>query len=270
MIQRTITGVLLIAGLAVLLYFGGWVFVTAAGLIFSFAIYEELNALTAGGHQPVRWVSYATLIISAPVVMMYSYVAIMPILTLFSFCALLQIMRRDQPDLVDVMVSVLPMLSLVLPGMCIFALAATEPRSVQLFLLVMLFAIAVAGDTFAYYVGSRIGGPKLCPNISPKKTLSGAVGGLMGSMLFAVITGAIFSAAVPAIIFPPLWANLLVGVFGGLAGQVGDLFASMVKRHCNIKDFSDLLPGHGGIMDRLDSLIFTAIVIYFYRIVLFA
>ena len=269
MIQRTITGALLVILLIVLLYFGGWVFAAAACLAFSFGIYEYLRALEAGGHKPVRWVSFATLIISAPVVMLYSYLAIMPILIFFAFCALLQIMRRDQPDLIDIMTSVLPMLTVVLPGMCLFALAATEPRSVQLFLLVLLFVVSVAGDTFAYYVGSMVGGPKLCPNISPKKTISGALGGLAGSIVLAAITGLIFQLSVPDVVFPPFWVNLLVGLFGGIAGQMGDLFASMVKRHCGIKDFSNLLPGHGGMLDRLDSLLFTAIVIYCYRVIFF-
>ena len=64
--------------------------------------------------------------------------------------------------------------------------------------------------------------------------------------------------------FPPFWADMAVGLIAGLAGQLGDLFASMVKRHCRIKDFSHIFPGHGGMLDRMDSIVFAMIVIYCY------
>ncbi|MEA5013943.1 MAG: phosphatidate cytidylyltransferase [Candidatus Limiplasma sp.] len=268
MAQRIITGAILVLALAVLLYLGGWVFAIAAFLVFALAIYEELHALTQAGHKPVWWTAFAALIISVPMVLMYSYAAIIPILTVLSFCALLKIMRRPEPDLIDVLVSVLPMLTLVLPAICIFGILETTPRALQLFFLVSLFVIAVGGDTFAYFVGSRIGGQKLCPNISPKKTISGAIGGLLGSVLCALVTGWIFTLCAPNLALPPFWANMLVGLFGGLAGQVGDLFASMVKRHCQVKDFGNLFPGHGGMLDRLDSISFVAIIVYCYRIIL--
>ena len=270
MTQRIITGALLIAALIVLLYFGGWVFSIAVCLAFSIAIFEEHRALKQRGYNPVCWVSFAALILSVPVVMLYSYVAIMPILALFSFCALLQITLRTNPNLDDVMFSVLPMLSVVLPGMCIIGIAASQPRSMQLFLLVLLFSLSAFGDSCALFVGTWLGGRKLCPNISPKKTVSGAIGGLVGSTLLAAVVGWIFQLSVPEISFPPVWANLLVGFLGGAAGQVGDLFASMIKRHCNIKDFSNLLPGHGGMLDRLDSILFTALIVYCYRVILLA
>ena len=255
-------------GLAALIYFGGWVFAVVACAIFCRGIFEELRALEAGGHKPLWWVSFASLLVSVPMVMLYSYLAIIPILTLFSFCALLLIMRRQEPDLVDVMVTVLPMYTLVLPGMCIFGILTATPHSLELFLMVLLFAISIGGDTGAYYIGSLIGGHKLCPKISPHKTISGALGGLLLSVAFAALVGFVFQETVPTVSFPPFWANMLVGLFAGAAGQIGDLFASLIKRHCGVKDFSTLLPGHGGMMDRLDSIVFAAVVVFSYRLFL--
>ena len=75
------------------------------------------------------------------------------------------------------------------------------------------------------------------------------------------VTAGFFSLFGP---IPPLWHFPILGLLGGVAGQMGDLFASLVKRHCGIKDFSNMLPGHGGMMDRLDSVYWTAIIIYVY------
>lgn len=267
MAQRIVTGTILIVALIILLAFGGWVFAIAAFLAFSIAIHEELRALEKCGHHPVWWVSFVGLAVSVPLVMLYSYSVITPILALLSFCVLFLVMRRENPDLVDIMVSVLPMLTVVFPGMSLFGILATEPRSMQLFLLILVFVIAIGGDTFAYFVGSRIGGAKLCPNISPKKTVSGAVGGLLASILLVMLVGWIFQMAVPDVKFPPFWANMLAGLFGGIAEQMGDLFASMVKRHCGVKDFGTLFPGHGGMLDRLDSILFSAVIVFCYQVI---
>ena len=143
-------------------------------------INEELRALRQSGHHPVSWTSYATLAVSVPLMMYYSSVVIIPTLTIISFFVLLVVMRREEPTLNDVMVSVLPMLTLVLPGMCLFGILDTTLRRMQAMLLTMVFAIAVGGDTFALFAGTWIGGKKLCPQISPHKTVAGAVGGLVG------------------------------------------------------------------------------------------
>ena len=271
MIQRCITGAVLVALLAGVLFVGSWLFALAAFLCLSLALYEELTALSRGGHYPVWWTSFAGLAISVPLMMFYSSLVIIPILALLSFIVLLVVMRRENPDLVDICMSELPMLTVVLPGMCLFGILDTEPRSLQALLLVLVFAIAVGGDTFAYFVGSAIGGPKLCPHISPNKTVVGAAGGLVGSILCAVVAGRLFTLCFPDFSgFPPIWGDMLCGLFGGIAGQMGDLFASMVKSHCKIKDFGHIFPGHGGMMDRLDSILFTAIIVYSYRVILLA
>ena len=260
--QRIVTGACLIAVLALVLCLGGWYFAAAAFLATALAIHEELNALKIGGHHPVCWTSYVALCLAVPAMMFYSSLAIIPILTVLGFFVVLQVMRREDPDLVDILVSILPMITLVLPGMCLIGLL-DSPASLQKMLLVMVFAVAVGGDTFAYFIGSAVGGPKLCPHISPNKTIAGSVGGLLGSILCAIVVGRLFSlgGAAP---YPALWGDVLVGLLGGFAGQVGDLFESMVKRHCGIKDFGTIFPGHGGMMDRLDSVYWATVVMYVY------
>ena len=197
--------------------------------------------------------------------LMHSAVSVAPVMMVFSIAILFCVMRREKPELLDALISATPLITLVLPGMCAIGLLDSEPRSLQLYLLLMMFAVPILGDTFAYVVGSNVGGPKLCPLISPNKTISGAIGGLLGSVLGAVVVGRMFHIFVPAVTFPPMWAELVVGLVGGAAAQLGDLFASRLKRHCKIKDFGHLFPGHGGMLDRLDSIIFTAIIIYCFR-----
>lgn len=267
MTQRIVTAALMIIGLAALLILGGWYFAVGAVIALALCLHEELRALQLKGYHPVRWTSYATLAMSVPLMMYFSSVVIIPTLTIISFCVLIQIMRRQEPTLMDVVMSILPMLSIVLPGMCLFGILDTPLRRMQAMLLTLVFAIAVGGDTFALFAGTWIGGKKLCPQISPHKTVAGAVGGLVGSVALAWLVGYIFARVLPTQAFPPMWANIAVGFVGGVAAQMGDLFASMVKRHCGIKDFGTLFPGHGGMMDRMDSILFAALIVYSYRVI---
>ncbi len=153
----------------------------------------------------------------------------------------------------------------MLPGMCIVAMAQVQPKAVQVVLLSLTFAVPVLGDTLAFFVGSRVRGPKLCPAVSPNKTISGAIAGLVGSLLAAAVVGLaslLFCDAATLAQLPCWWQYALIGLIGGVAGQMGDLFASLVKRHCGLKDFSSLFPGHGGMLDRLDSILFMAVVMF--------
>ncbi|QOC23001.1 phosphatidate cytidylyltransferase [Wenzhouxiangella sp. AB-CW3] len=116
-------------------------------------------------------------------------------------------------------------------------------------LVVMLLILIAAADTSAYFTGRRLGGPKLAPSISPGKTWSGAIGGLTGAMLLTAVSAWLL----PDNPFHPLTGALL-GLALGAISIVGDLFVSLLKRQRGIKDTSNLLPGHGGILDRFDSL----------------
>jgi phosphatidate cytidylyltransferase len=132
------------------------------------------------------------------------------------------------------------------------------PRGGRWVLLTVM--IAWLGDTAAYFAGRGIGGPKLYPAVSPGKTWAGAFGGLAGSVLAGVLANLWF--------LPELgWGHAVaLCVGGGALGQCGDLVESLLKRSVGVKDSGKLLPGHGGMLDRIDALIFIAPVVYFYAL----
>ena len=135
-----------------------------------------------------------------------------------------------------------------------------------LYFIFLILGFAWGGDSAAYFAGRAFGKHKLAPVVSPNKTIEGAVGGVMGSMLLGVVVTACYTALHGQLVGVPLdtlgWRYyvvvVLLGGFGSLLGIVGDLFASVIKRQCGIKDYGTIFPGHGGIMDRFDSVLFIA------------
>jgi len=125
-------------------------------------------------------------------------------------------------------------------------------------LLLLLFSCVILADTGAYYVGRAFGRHRLAPVVSPKKTWEGAIGGVLGSILGAVIAHAWFYPRLP------LAHAIALGAILGVTSIVGDLAESMVKRAGDVRDSSALLPGHGGVLDRTDSLIFSGPMLYYY------
>lgn len=125
----------------------------------------------------------------------------------------------------------------------------------------LLFVVTWFADIFAYVAGSIFKGPKLWPQISPNKTWAGFVGGLVAATIGAVLVA---HFAQLKLVWP---AAALVGFLGGLATMAGDLWESMLKRRFGVKDSGDIIPGHGGLLDRVDGLMFAAIVIAAVRLV---
>ena len=125
-----------------------------------------------------------------------------------------------------------------------------------LFMYAMIFVCSSICDTCALAAGMAFGKHKMAPVLSPKKTIEGAVGGVIGSAVCSVILSLILKAVNPGADFKIQF--LIIGVLGALISMVGDLAASAIKRNHGIKDYGNLIPGHGGIMDRFDSIIFTA------------
>ncbi len=268
MTQRIITALILAAVAAVLLALGGVVMAAAVVLVICFAVYEEFHALSKAGHRPVTWPTWIGLVLSVPTMALGGERMLVPIAAMVCLVTLICVIFRPEPRLEDCLMNLLPLLSLVLPGICAMRLALIEPHAVQVCMMLLLLAVPSVGDIFALFVGSTVKGPKLCPAVSPNKTISGAIGGLVGSLLAALAVGGLvwlFAGASRAFL-PAWWHYGLLGLVGGVAGQVGDLFASMIKRHCGIKDFSNLFPGHGGMLDRTDSIMFMALIMFCYRL----
>ncbi len=126
---------------------------------------------------------------------------------------------------------------------------------------VLLFVVAWAADIAAFAVGSALKGPKLWPRFSPNKTWSGFIGGLIAA------AGAGVAMAAFSDIVLSLQAGALIGLVGGLATMGGDLWESMLKRRFGVKDSGDLIPGHGGLLDRVDGLMFAAVVLATARLI---
>jgi len=121
--------------------------------------------------------------------------------------------------------------------------------------LMYLLAVTIAADTGAYYAGNKLRGPKLAPKISPNKTVSGLIGGAVAAMLVSAVCALFIPKA-------SLLSLVALGFFMGFWGAFGDLFESAMKRAIDIKDSSNLLLGHGGFWDRLDSLLFNVVPVY--------
>ena len=136
---------------------------------------------------------------------------------------------------------------------CFLCGIITSDNGIYYLLLLLIFSSVC--DMGAYFTGVTIGKHKLCPNISPKKTVEGAVGGIVSSIIVTVILSLCFDKAIilPVILTIPFC----------ILGMVGDLFASAIKRSVDLKDYGNLIPGHGGILDRVDSIIMIAPLLYF-------
>ncbi len=133
-----------------------------------------------------------------------------------------------------------------------------------LFYVMLALVIAWLADSGAYFVGTFFGKHKLCPEISPKKTVEGLVGGIACSVLFSLLTAFIYQTCflrdAGAVSY---WTVLILSLIGAALSVIGDLFASVVKRHYGVKDFGHMFPGHGGMMDRFDSLLLVFPLVFF-------
>jgi phosphatidate cytidylyltransferase len=143
-------------------------------------------------------------------------------------------------------------------GGTIAVLRLLEPVEEGPWRVLMLLVVVMASDTFAFFVGHALGRRKLAPSVSPGKSVEGALGGVLGGVLGALVVRALGLPGMPA------WHAAALGAVVAVVGIVGDLDESLLKRWAGVKDSGALFPGHGGMLDRLDSLLFGAPVLYYY------
>ncbi|GHV26011.1 phosphatidate cytidylyltransferase [Clostridia bacterium] len=268
MLRRTITGVVSAAILIACMFAPSsslrWVVLLAA----AWGVTEMLDAFQIAGHKPLRWPSFIALALVVPIQLTLTNGAPLPLIAVILMLTTGNIAVRKRPDWIDAAASLYAAFTIILPFLMLLEIDAAGSNGSGRVFVFASFVIPLSGDIAALFVGRAFGRHKLNPLLSPNKTWEGAAGGLIGSVIGALLLGGIGGMYINYLDIPPLWHWLLLGIFGGVAGQLGDFSASLVKRWCGIKDFGVVFPGHGGVMDRLDSVLFTSYIIYIYLIIL--
>jgi phosphatidate cytidylyltransferase len=252
---RIIVGMLLVLLLIAVLYFGGFILLSVLALFSLAAIYEMGQTFRKKSYDPILIPAYI-FAISYPFIYYYLGMLSMFILYLASVMATMiwsLFTRRHTTN--DIIPSLFILNYPTLFLMCMMLVYFSFGRPIALVAAGIAYAAPECSDTFAYFGGTFLGKHKLAPTISPKKTVEGAVFALIGGTGFGV--GMVYLQRLWGANINPL-VLILLGFGCGLLSQFGDLFASLLKRWAGVKDFSSVFPGHGGIIDRIDSIMFCA------------
>lgn len=178
------------------------------------------------------------------------------IIALVMLVLLLFVINHNSVNIIDGSVTVF---SFIYVGVLLSLI--TIIRDINIIYAWLPFIIAFGCDTGAYLTGSLMGKHKLCPKLSPKKTIEGAIGGLAFSAVLTAIY--IFVAGKLGYLYSgSIIMYILLGILGGAVSQIGDLTASSIKRYTGIKDYGKIMPGHGGVLDRFDSVIYLTPIVF--------
>lgn len=274
MLKRAVTAIILVGYAFAMLYLGTAVhygFLDALIMSFAFVGTYEMYHTFRKSEYKNSWGAPLFLCVAIyPLWYFLGYKGILIALSLSICLALAVFTFKAEMELKDLLATIFSLIYPMALASLAFALSREFPCGGTFAISFAIF-LPVFSDTFAYLVGSTLGKRKLCPSISPKKTVAGAVGGLLGSVLCAVTFFLLFdlyavipvgyvtfsdSVAVRAVVF------VVLGIVGGVLAEIGDLAASRIKRTINIKDFGNIFPGHGGVLDRLDSIMFTLVMLF--------
>lgn len=256
--SRVITGILLaVGGLAIVISNNIYIYCAAAVIMGVFCTYELLKAL---GFIKQPFIAAVALGASAvaPVMMFdlfipYLFQAIILYILLFFLSLILSFKKID---LIKAGILFAVSATIMLCDASILRIKAVFPDD-SVYYIIILLLCAFISDTCAYFAGRLFGKHKLIPSVSPNKTVEGSIGGLTGCVIVNVLVTLLYSAVfIKNTAHVNYIALIVLSVITSIAGMIGDLAASTVKRICGIKDFGNLLPGHGGVLDRLDSMNF--------------
>lgn len=256
-IKRVLSGIVLVAFIVASIMIN-WVFAVAILFFITFGLYEFFTMMEKKGLSTYKYFGIAIgSIIPLSILLRFEMTKkweLLFIVLLLLFLAIMQLKRKAHSGAVADISTTLFGILYISWFMSFLIKIRHLPGGPGLMATVLL--ITKLGDIGAYLVGVRFGKTPFLPHISPKKTVEGAIAGLFFSVLGAL-------ASKPFLHFG--YSHLVaVGIFFGVLGQLGDLSESLMKRDCQVKDSGNILPGMGGILDELDSLLFTVPVFYFY------
>lgn len=251
---RVISGLIMLP-LCLLVILGGKVLMLACLAIGVMGVREFFNGFHSLEVKPCYGVAYISAVLLYAVnlftddfkwYMLWSFAVVL--------MSLLYLFKIDERKLEDAMATITGVFYVVFFS---FHVTLVEQTGEYGLLVWLIFLTAFGTDVMAYFSGYLFGKHKLCPTISPKKTIEGSIGGTLGSVVLCGLFG--------YFVMPEILIHcMIIGVLGGIVSQFGDLTASIFKRKMGIKDYGALIPGHGGILDRFDSVLFTAPMIYYY------
>ncbi|MDR1730696.1 MAG: phosphatidate cytidylyltransferase [Synergistaceae bacterium] len=256
--RRTFSGLAVVFGVLAGIWLGGWVWILVVAVL-SLISLSEYYRLLSGQFRLSRGVGY----ISALAVILSSAEGVRPVsialilsLTVYSIF-MIEIVRRQMWGtsfaIWNVGGTLSGILFIIVPWTSIILLRDLPTGAL---ILVSLFCCTWSCDVTAYLVGVQWGKKRLCENVSPQKTWEGFIGGVMGSVLMIAVI--VFATEQPPF---PLF---LIGLICGLPGQLGDLAESLIKRETGAKDTGNLIPGHGGVLDRFDSILINGLLTYLF------
>lgn len=251
--QRIITGIVLLLLLGPTIFFGGWIFNLIIALLCLIGVTEILRMASISRTTFPSIVTYLAVLSIIFYDQLALYIpdnlseAILPLVAIMVL--LLSTVLVSDYEFTKAGISVLAMFYLGLGGY-----AAVTIRAANLALFLYLLIIVISTDIGAYFIGSKFGKHKLAPVLSPNKTIEGSIGGIVFALILTAIYLNFYS-------FTYSYGIMLgLSIILSITGQYGDLVASRLKRHFQVKDAGNIFPGHGGVLDRFDSVLFTLAV----------
>ncbi|MEG1547185.1 MAG: phosphatidate cytidylyltransferase [Clostridia bacterium] len=261
MLKRILIAIPLVALLAAVIYFGGILQSIAFTVVAIISVDEMARVFKKKGIKPFLLGVY---LFAAGYYTTYILFGTGYLMLLLAGCVVLTIAERffcaNRP-IEDLFYSLIIFIYPLLLYVILMYATQLQDASMSHTALFAAFAGPLMGDTLAYFIGTFWGKHKLCPGISPHKTIEGSFGGTLGGVIGGLLVfymQRLWNGSIPML---PL---LVMGFMCGILGQIGDLFASTIKRWAGIKDYGTIFPGHGGILDRLDSVLMCAPVIFAY------
>lgn len=253
MSSRVITSLIGLPILIAVIYAGGHLLTAAVLLLTLIALHELFKGFRSIEiHAMEKLTAFTVLAIYGGYVFNLNAIFYLFVVSLFVIMLMLINLFGKALHIYDISVTALGFLYVVLP----FFHVVLVNQFNSLFFISLVFLLAWVSDTCAYFAGRFFGKHKLLPAVSPKKTVEGAVGGVLGTVILVTLFAAILEPGF-------IWYAVPLGLFGSISGQIGDLIASKIKRIMGIKDYGNLFPGHGGVLDRFDSIMMTAPIVFY-------
>ncbi len=252
-------GALIISPFIIFIFLGGYFLLGFCFIISILGMHEFFNAVKKKGFKPFMKLCYSAAAIYYIILVINHNQAqlgtLLVILTLIVLC--IPVIDTNY-TFVD---AALSLLSVIYIPILFSLITLVNGEPFGNIVVWLIFITAWSCDTSAYYAGRLFGKHKLCPKVSPKKTIEGSIGGVIGSTIVTLAFGYIVQQNYNVM---PIINYALIGMLCGIVGQFGDLVASSIKRYVDVKDYSNLIPGHGGILDRFDSILFTSAAVFYY------